>query len=34
VRPLLADYRPSYVKDAAEDGWKQMLAWFSKHGVA
>jgi carboxymethylenebutenolidase len=29
-----ADYRPSYRKDAAEDGWKKMLAWFKKHGVA
>jgi carboxymethylenebutenolidase len=29
-----ADYRPSYVKDAAEDGWKQALAWFKKYGVA
>ena len=29
-----ADYRPSYRKDAAEDGWKRMLAWFKKHGVA
>jgi carboxymethylenebutenolidase len=29
-----ADYRPSYRKDAAEDGWKRMLAWFAKHGVA
>ena len=29
-----ADYRPSYRKDAAEDGWKRMQAWFKKHGVA
>src|SRR5207244_3145788 len=29
-----ADYRPSYRKDAAEDGWKRMLAWFKQHGVA
>ena len=29
-----ADYRPSYRKAAAEDGWKRMLAWFRKHGVA
>ena len=29
-----ADYRPSYRKDAAEDGWKRMLAWFKKYGVA
>jgi carboxymethylenebutenolidase len=29
-----ADYRPSYRKEAAEDGWQQMLAWFKEHGVA
>ena len=23
-----ADYRPSYVASAAEDGWKRALAWF------
>jgi len=28
-----ADYRPSYRKEAAEDGWKRMLGWFAKHGV-
>ena len=28
-----ADYRPSYRKAEAEDGWKRMLAWFKKHGV-
>ena len=28
-----ADYRPSYVKSAAEDGWKRMLGWFKKFGV-
>jgi carboxymethylenebutenolidase len=28
-----ADYRPSYRKDAAEDGWKRMLEWFAKYGV-
>ncbi len=26
-----ADYRPSYNKEAAEDAWKRMLAWFSLH---
>ena len=31
---FLADYRPSYRKAAAEDGWKRMLAWFKKNGVA
>ena len=29
-----ADYRPSYVKDAADDGWKRCLAWLEAHGVA
>ncbi len=29
-----ADYRPSYRKEAAADGWKRMLAWFKKKGVA
>ena len=29
-----ADYRPTYVKDAATDGWGRMLAWFKKYGVA
>ncbi len=29
-----ADYRPSYRKAAAQDGWKRMLAWFKKHRVA
>ena len=29
-----ADYRPSYRKEAAEDGWKRLLAWFRQHGVA
>lgn len=28
-----ADYRPSYRKDAAEDGWALMQAWFKKYGV-
>jgi carboxymethylenebutenolidase len=28
-----ADYRPSYRKDAANDGWKRMLAWFKGHGA-
>ena len=29
-----ADYRPSYRKGAAEDGWKRMLAWFKAHGAS
>src|SRR6188472_1975614 len=28
-----ADYRPSYRKDAAEDAWSQMQAWFKKYRV-
>jgi carboxymethylenebutenolidase len=28
-----ADYRQSYRKEAAEDGWKRMLEWFTKAGV-
>lgn len=29
-----ADYRPSYRKEAAEDGFKRTLAWFKANGVA
>jgi len=28
-----ADYRPSYRKEAAEDGWRRCLEWFKAHGV-
>ncbi len=28
-----ADYRPSYRKESAEDGWKRCNAWFKAHGV-
>lgn len=28
-----ADYRPSYRKEQAEDGWKRATAWFKSHGV-
>jgi len=28
-----ADYRPSYRKEDAQDGWKRMQAWFKQHGV-
>ncbi len=31
---FFADYRPSYRKAQAEDGWKRMLEWFKKYGVA
>ncbi len=29
-----ADYRPSYRKEAAEDGWRRCLDWFKTHGLA
>ena len=29
-----ADYRPSFRKEPAEDGWKRALAWFRQNGVA
>ncbi len=29
-----ADYRPSYRKEAADDGFKRALAWFKTNGVA
>lgn len=29
-----ADYRASYRKGPAEDGWTRALAWFKQHGVA
>jgi carboxymethylenebutenolidase len=28
-----ADYRPTYRKEQAEDGWKRLVAWFKDHGV-
>ena len=30
---FFADYRPTYRKHAAEDGYKRMLAWFAAQGV-
>jgi carboxymethylenebutenolidase len=30
---FVADYRPSYRKEAAEDAWNQMIAWFKKYNV-
>ena len=30
---FVADYRPSYRKEAAEDGWNRMVGWFKKYGV-
>jgi carboxymethylenebutenolidase len=29
-----ADYRPSYDKAAATDGWQRLQAWFKKYGAA
>ncbi len=29
-----ADYRPSYRKEAADDGWKRCIAWMRANGVA
>lgn len=29
-----ADYRETYNKQASEDAWKSLLAWFKKHGAA
>lgn len=31
---FFADYRPSYRKEQAEDGWKRLQEWFKLHGVA
>jgi carboxymethylenebutenolidase len=28
-----ADYRPSYRKEAAQDGWKRLTQWFKANGV-
>jgi carboxymethylenebutenolidase len=30
---FVADYRPSYRKEAAEDAWNQMTGWFKKYKV-
>ena len=31
---FFADYRPSYRKEAADDGWSRCTAWFKANGVA
>ncbi|HEY9613817.1 dienelactone hydrolase family protein [Allocoleopsis sp.] len=31
---FFADYRSSYRKQQAKDGWKRLQAWFKQHGVA
>jgi carboxymethylenebutenolidase len=28
-----ADYRPTYRKEPAEDGWQRMQDWFRQHGL-
>jgi carboxymethylenebutenolidase len=28
-----ADYRPTYNREAAADGWRRLQAWFKKHGA-
>jgi carboxymethylenebutenolidase len=30
---FVADYRPSYRKEAAEDAWNKMIGWFKKYKV-
>ncbi|MCL1473825.1 dienelactone hydrolase family protein [Argonema antarcticum] len=30
---FFADYRPSYRKEQAEDGWRKLQTWFKEHGV-
>ena len=30
---FFADYRPSYRKEQAEDGWERCLAWFKQNGA-
>lgn len=34
LHAFFADYRPSYRKKQAEDGWKRLQAWFKQHGVS
>ena len=31
---FLADYRPGYNKESAEDAWRKLQDWFKKHGAA
>lgn len=30
---FFADYRPSYRREAADDGWRRMQAWLVEHGL-
>ncbi len=30
---FVADYRPSYRQEAAEDGWNRMIGWFKKYNI-
>ena len=29
-----ADYRPTYHRESAADGWRRLLSWFKRHGAA
>jgi carboxymethylenebutenolidase len=31
---FFADYRPSYRREAAQDAWKRVLAWFRQYGLS
>jgi carboxymethylenebutenolidase len=31
---FFADMRPSYRKEAAQDGWRRLLAWFKEYGAS
>jgi carboxymethylenebutenolidase len=31
---FFADYRPSFRREQAEDGWRRLQSWFRQHGVA
>ena len=31
---FFADYRPTYRREQAADGWRRFLAWLKEHGVA
>jgi carboxymethylenebutenolidase len=31
---FFADYRSSYRKETAEDGWRRLQAWFAAHGLS
>jgi carboxymethylenebutenolidase len=29
-----ADYRPTFNREASEDAWTKLIAWFKKHGAS